>query len=398
MCMSDRYHREDALRAEKRIQQEGTLAALSESSSIGSFSSDSLFKRTLQGTPIHGLIASSTSPKGIQIDAYTGAGTMESEGVVITVSEEALLDISPQAFKVLIMLLTIATEQLPREHQITETSIRKGSRIRITLDEYMKKCGIRDKKSAREQLNTAIKALYGVSLEWDEIEYNRPEGKSRKVKEKVHYATRIIESIATREGGNPVRAGAAEVVLTYSMAEYLAGAYIMPYHSGLLSINTQYHPYSIPLGWKLYSLYNLNYGKLTQGRVKVETLLKAAKGIPRYDLIAATGQVYDRIIKPFDRDMKELVSKGIISSYEYRDNMGTVVDNIAALSFPVFRELTVWYDIKSFPDQTPRLEAKQRRISAAVNKAKRAAKKKQEQEAEDQERLEIWQRVLKEIT
>lgn len=373
----------DRTAAEELIYSESAASSESESL-VGSFSSDSLYKRTLQGKPIHGLIASSTAPQNMQIDALTRAGTINSEGVIITVAEEALLDVSAQTFKVLIMFLTKATEQLPREDHITPEAILKGRTVRISLEEYMNKCGIKDKKSAREQLNTAIRTLYGISLEWDETEYNKPEGKSRKVKETVHHATRIVEHIATREGGKPIKRGEAEVQLTFSMAEYLSGAYIMPYPSALFAINTQYHPYSIPFCWKLCSLYNMNWGKPSQGRTTVETLLRAAKGIPRYETMASKGKIYERIIAPFDRDMRELVDRGILSDYYYYDDMGARVDNIAALSYLSFSGLNIWYELKNYPNQAPRIEAKQKRIEAHIRQARRAAAKKKAKEAEAQ--------------
>lgn len=376
MCMSEIYPYLEENEEELRAREQELSSTLDASSVVGSFGSGCLYNRTLQGKPIHALIASSTNPQNMQIDAITRAGTINSEGVIITIEEEALLDVSPQTFKVLIMLLTKATEQLPRENQITPEAIIKGSTVKISLEEYMNKCGIKDKKSAREQLNTAVRALYGISLEWDEPEYKKPEGKSRKVKETVHHAARILEYIATREGGNPVKRGEAEVWLTRKMAEYLSGAYIMPYPSAIFEINTNNHPYSIPFCWKLCSLYNINWGKPTQGRTKVETLLRAAKGIPRYETIAHRGNIYNKIIRPFDRDMKELVERGILSGYYYYDDMGARVDNIAALSYLSFSGLHIWYELNSYPSHAPRIEAKQKRIEARIRRAQRTAAKR----------------------
>ena len=367
----------EALETIRKPETPGTQdpRALVSIRALGPFASGSQFHNVSQGTPIHGLLASSTNPQNMQINAITRAGTIDSDGVIITVDEEALLSVSPQTFKVLIMYLSKATEQLPRKDQITAEAIQRSRAISLTLDEYMKACRIKDKKTAREQLNTAVSALFGISLEWDETEYNKPDGKSRKVKERVHHRMRITDHTITREEGNPVKRGAAEIRLSFDMAEYLAGAYIMPYPSALLTLNTHYNPYSIPLGWKLCALYNMNYGKPRQNRTTVETLLRAAKGIPRYNAIAEKGQVFDRIIKPFDRDMRALVEAGVLSSYYYFDDNGNRVDNIAALSYLSFSALNVWFEIKDFPNQAPRLEAKQRRISAAINKARRAARK-----------------------
>ena len=366
------------------------------SSVVGAFASDSLYKKTLQGTPMHSLIASSTSPQVMQINAVTRAGEMNIGGVAIVIDEEVIPIFTPQAFQVFIMLITKATEQLPRENQITPEAILNNRLIRITLDDYMRLRKIKDKKNAREQLNAAVRSLYGISLDWYETGYNKPEGKSRKVKERMHYSTRILDKIGTREGGTPVRRGAAEVQLAYDMAKYLAGAYIMYYPVALLEINVQYHPYSVQLGWKLCALYNMNWGKPNQGKTTVETLLKAAQGIPRYEKIAETGQVYDRIIKPFDRDMRELVDRGVLADYYYYDDMGARVDNIGAISYLTFSGLNVAYTIKDYPDQRPRIEAKQKRISNAISRRKREADKKKKAEEQAQAQASAEQLTMQE--
>ena len=373
---------------EKLEKLSGNMGPLTEdprtivpASGLGPLVSGSQFHKVSQGTPIHGLLASSTSPQNMQIDAITRAGTINSDGVIITVDEDALLSVSAQTFKVLIMYLSKATEQLPRGDQITAEAIQRSRAVSLSLEDYMTACKIKDKKTAREQLNAAVLALYGISLEWDETEYNKPEGKSRKVKERVHHRMRITDHTITREEGNPVKRGAAEIRLTFDMAEYLSGAYIMPYPSALLTINTHNNPYSIPLGWKLCALYNMNYGKQRQNKTTVETLLRAAKGIPRYETIAKRGNIYDLLIKPFDRDMRALVEAGVLSSYYYFDDKGDKVDSIASLSYADFSALKVWYEINNYPDQTLRLEAKQRRITGATNKTRRASRKNQTAEA-----------------
>jgi hypothetical protein len=246
----------------------------------------------------------------------------------------------------------------------------------------MEACRIKDLKEARSQLNDAIRALYAVSLEWDETAYEKPEGKSRKVKITKHHRMRISDHTITQEEGNPVKRGVAEFRLSFDMAEYLSGSYIMPYPSALLTINTKAHPYSIPLGWKLCALYNMNYeNPERRSRTTVATLLRAAKGIPRYEDIAATGQVYNRIIAPFNRDLQELVSAGVLSSYHYETPAGVRIEgNQLGLSYQEFSALYVYFELRGYPDQTPRIEAKQKRISAAISRAKNAAKKRKEAE------------------
>ncbi len=241
----------------------------------------------------------------------------------------------------------------------------------------MELCGIKDPKEARAQLNDAIRALFYITLEWDEATYEKPEGKGRKVKTTKHHRLRITDHTITQEDGNPVRRGVAEFKFSFDMAEYLSNAYIMPYHPALLRINTHYHPHSIPFGWKLCYLYNINFGKSTQGKVTVETLLRAAKGIPRYSSISSRGQIFDRIIKPFDRDLYALQEVGVLSSYIYLTEEGEIVERSAlgGLSYAEFSRLSIQYQLTDYPDQTPRIETKRKRISAAISRKVNARKK-----------------------
>lgn len=336
------------------------------------------YSNVLQGKPIHGFIASSTKGGAIQINAVTHSGTMESEGVIITIDEEAIQDIGSQTSKVLIILLSVATAQLPHGSAVTVEAIQRGRLVGITLSKYMELCGVKDAKEARSQLNDAIKALYFVSLEWDEIVYEIPEGKSRKVKTIKHHRMRITDHTITQEEGNPVKHGVAEFRLSFDMAEYLSNSYIMPYPVALLTINTHYHPYSIPLGWKLCALHNLNFGKDIANTTTVKTLLNAAKAIPRYSDLAQVGKIYERIIRPFDRDLAALVEAGVLSTYWYFDDNGNRIESgqLGLLNYAEFSALHIHYELKDYPDQTPRLEAKSKRIKAAISRNKNAAKKR----------------------
>ena len=358
---------------EREIEEE----AAEERIEIDSSKLPSTYSQTLQGKGINGLIASSTSGGGIQLNAVTHAGTMESEGVLITIEEQAIQDISPQTFKVLVILITKATSQLPRADAITPEAIVKGRTVTIPLDEYMRLCNIKDRKEARIQLNNAINALYAISLEWEEVRYSRPEGKTRKVKESIPYRLRIIDKTA----GNPVRNNVAEITFSYDMAAYLSASYMMPYPSALLTVNTRYHPYSIPLGWKLCTHNNMNYGKPNYGRISVKTLLSAAKGIPRYETLADKGEIYRRIISRLDRDLYALVEAEVLDSYSYLDADGAPVDRslLSGYTYAQFSLFTVLFELKDYPEarHAERLELKQKRISAAISRNRKKAEEKE---------------------
>lgn len=347
------------------------------------------YSTALQGKPIHGLLSASTREKNR--DNIAHVDIIESDGVSIIIDEEAIGDLSSQTSKTLIILLRAVTKQLPRDNSITAEAINRGRIVQLSLNDYMAACRISDTKTAREQLNNSIRALYGVSLEWDEPKYEVPEGKSRKVKVTKHHRMRITDHTITEEEGNPVRGGVAEFRFSFDMAEYLCNAYIQPFPDLLLSVNTRYHPYSFPLGWKLCSLYNMDYGKAKANTTTVKTLLNAAKEIPRYNDIAKQGHIYERIISRLDRDLAELVRIGVLSVYWYYNDKGERIESgyykdgeyiesnaLGLMSYTDFSALHIHYELKDYPDQTPRLEAKRKRIRAAISRRKTAAKNKKQ--------------------
>ena len=344
------------------------------------------YSTTRQGKPIHGILAASTAHGEITKDEIAHVSTIKSEGVDIIIEEEAIGDLTPQTFKVLIRLLEDATKQLPQGKTATADAIKKGRIVRLSLNSYMAGCNLRDIKEARSQLNNSIKALYAVSLEWNEDSYEKPEGKSRKVKVTKHHRMRITDHTITEEEGNPVKGGVAEFRFSFDMAEYLSNAYLMPFNPAIYTINTHKNPYSLSFAWKLFTLQNVNITNHHLDRLNettVKTLLSSAKGIPQYSTLAKRGNIYDRLIKPFDRDLAALkTTYGILSDYWYYTDKGERVysSQLGLLSYTEFSALHIHYELKDYPDQTPRLEAKSRRIRAAISRRKSAAKKKKTDE------------------
>lgn len=338
------------------------------------------FINTLQGKPFHVLF--SITQQNIQIDDTTHVGKIEKDDVIIIFEQDAIKNMTPQTAQVLLIILSIATIQLPHRDAINADTINKGRKIKLTLAKYMEIRKIKDVKEARNQLNKAINALYGISFDWTETKYETPKGKSRRVKIDKPYRTRLLGRIGGPEevDGKPVKRGVAEINIDFDMAEFLAGAYIMPFHEALLTINTHLHPYSFSIGWKLCFLHNENFGKSTANTTTVKTLLDSAEGIPRYSDLAARGNIYDRLIYPFDRDLAYLIEIGVLSTYWYYDDNGKKIESaqLGGLSYAEFESLHIHYEMNNYPDQTPRLEAKAKRIKATISRNKNAAKKKAE--------------------
>lgn len=326
------------------------------------------YSNVLQGKPINAYITSSS--KKLEKDRITGVNKIQSEGVTISFAEQFLSNvINPSTFKVLIILLTKATIQLPGREAVTDELINNGRKIRISVREFQEACGLKDIKTAREQLNKAIRALSAINFEWTETD-----GKSKRL------CSMPLAGFVVTEETKVIQNGAAEFWINFDMAKYLCNSYIMPYNPALLTINTHLNPASLPIGWKLTALHNMNQDKPSSEKTTVKTLLKAAENsIPRYEDIAAIGGIYERIIKPFHRDMEALVAAGILETFDYFDSNWCLVlpDKLKSLSFKEFQALNIQYVMKDYPAISPRQIEKRRRLREARNKQ---SKKKNTQE------------------
>jgi hypothetical protein len=101
----------------------------------------------------------------------------------------------------------------------------------------------------------------------------------------------------------------------------------------------------------------MNFGTDRANVTTVKTLLSAAKGIPRYSDLASKGKIYERLIYPFDRDLAALVEASVLSTYWYYDGSGNRIESaqLGGLSYAEFSALYIHYELKNYPDQTPRL-------------------------------------------
>ena len=62
----------------------------------------------------------------------------------------------------------------------------------------------------------------------------------------------------------------------------------------------------------------------------------------------------------------------------YKGGKYTESGKLALLNYTEFSALYIHYELKNYPDQTPRIEAKSKRIKAAISRRKAAKKKAEE--------------------
>lgn len=255
--------------------------------------------------------------------------------------------------------------------ELTRTGAKELS-ITLDFDDYMRKCGLSDPKSAREQVRADLRTLHNISLSIAKSALTKNKQKTGEylfhILRKAFYDDKIIS-----------------VKFDEDFLSIMADSPVMSIDLALFKVDKRRNPNAYYLGRKAHEHKNMNIGKRNEDIIAVKTLLRWCPKIPTYEEVKAGNRHYtDRIIEPFERDMKSLSN---IFTWEYCHKNGTPLtdDEQEILDYDTFIKLNVrlfWLD---YPDQTQRLETKKKKEKA--EKRKQARKEKKEAERARQGRL-----------
>lgn len=308
------------------------------------------YSNILQGRATNAL--SKTSKKSMNYDDKVGNSWSNQDGVLIKLNDSTNLNLNVQAHKVLDALILKLTCNFTLGKKATAEVINKSRAVTLSLTEYMELCGLRDKKEARKQLTEAVRAIYNISMGWQETIY---EGK-KKIERR--WQARVADVMGEEWVESPIKNSKVLFKFTFDMAEYLSMAYIMPYPENLFQINSKYNPHSYYLGRRLLDHYNQNINKENRNRILVKTLLRGIPDLPRYEEVR---RVKELIIDPFERDLDALVDiYGILCSWEYCSKGGTPVpeEQLVGIDYNTWASLLVLFKPKDYPEQRERLSQK----------------------------------------
>ena len=247
----------------------------------------------------------------------------------------------------------------------------KSTTVILSLSDYMKRRGLKDRKEARKQFTADLNVLLGASLTWEE---NR--GAST-------LATKGISLTDSWEWADKKKTA---IAYTFGQSFYkaLLGYPVMPYPAQLQTLNAKKNPNSYFLLRKIAEQKNMNVSDVNHGDIiSVETLLSVAPYIPTYEeVMRGNRNTLNRIIEPFERDMDALEDT---LKWEYCHSKGTPLsqEELDSLSYDLFKGLLVKIKWNHYPDQTARLERKAEQIAEArQKKPKRKTTKKKKPETE----------------
>lgn len=221
--------------------------------------------------------------------------------------------------------------------------------VEIPLADYMKKRGLKDIKTAREQVKADMESLYCIKIEFKD---------TRRGKDHGNYL-----NVALAGGTDGVGNGKIKFRFNPDFFAVLKSYPIMPYPQEIYRINPRLNPNSAYFLRRIAEHKNMNIGKPNENTIGVKTLLESTPELPKYEEVKVGGrQVEQRILDPFTRDMDAITS----FKWHYCGTNGAQVEEPD--NYAEFEKSLIHIEWLEYPDQTKRMEAKAKRATAAKRK------------------------------
>lgn len=291
-----------------------------------------------QGTSTNAL--TKMEVKNENIDKISGMATVTSGGVTLAIMDYSKLKggLRQSVYQLLDTLTAVATE-----HGFSSPT------VKMTLDEYMLRRGLRDRKEAKSRLIEDIKALSGARLTWEE-----KKGKK----------TESFSFVSVADHGEVKRNGDITFTFGQTLFDVMRSYKVMPYPQQLLTIKTNRFPCAYPFLRKILEFSNMNVGKANADRISVKTLLEVS-GLPTYEeVMKGNKNVQSRIIDPFEKNLDALEDT---LSWEYCHSKGAPLtqEELDNMNYKIFESLLIHITLKNYPDQTQRIERKKKAIATS---------------------------------
>lgn len=203
-------------------------------------------------------------------------------------------------------------------------------------------------RNTRNMVIASIRSLQNIKIRQLNIAIKE---KKEKPLDATVWESVILQGVGCSVTENLISNSKTKVLLGDKLAEYLPTASIMPLCLSLFSINTSKYPNAYAIGRHLNILFKMNYYKPRRNTVTVKELLEVAPSIPKYETLIQEGNVYQRIIAPFIRDMNILVNNNVLKEWYLIDNVTNekYEEQRSKISYHKFKLMKVFFDFQDFP-------------------------------------------------
>lgn len=221
-------------------------------------------------------------------------------------------------------------------HQATEKKLNANDRVLyLSPKEYLGYRNLKNQDSLRDKINSDLRMLINLHLTFQDLNFYT----DKKTKQKCSYKTEKQMNICSQTCS--YKRKIIQIAFTEEFIEYYRSLSCMNVPKEIFSIDTRRNPNALSILWKLSTLKNMNREKSNNGIISVTSLLNSCPTIPSYDEIKTGGQISQRIIRPFERDLNSLNS----IAWYYIDSNGNKVDH-QVKDFLEFVDLKIKYDFK----------------------------------------------------
>jgi hypothetical protein len=283
------------------------------------------FEIILQGTLTGWLSTLNSTGKTVDIDYAYGRVKMIREGLTVYLENhtESNLDVVTLQF---IDILIVEFNEKGRN----------DSKISITLESYMEKRGITATNKARDQIKRIFNNLNNMRLEYNLMD----DFKIKKTKQRV-YKMKILSEEGT------LRKSIITVKLDDDFCTLIKGFKIMQLPSKIYTFSEKENPHSYYLLKKIAWHKNINFKHSNQDTITVKKLLEVCPRLPDYESIAKTGQIKQRIIDPFTRDMNAF--SDVLTWDYYQNDVRLSKDQASTMDYDSFTKLKIKVNWLNFP-------------------------------------------------
>lgn len=242
--------------------------------------------------------------------------------------------VRPTAKLLLDALVIVATESGQRD-----------TLVEMPLAQYMELRGLVDVKEARAQVKADLDALSKLRIEF---------------REATKSGVGDYLNINLYGGTSGIRRGAILFRFNQDFFSMFKAYPVMPYPKELFRINTHKNPHSYFLYRKISEHKNMNIQKSNENIIGVKTLIDACPELPKYENIKATGNITNRIIDPFERDMDALENV----RWEYCGKNGSKADS--PKTYAEFVQLNILVFWEDYPPRSTGTPEKRKRKKGPV--------------------------------
>ena len=226
-------------------------------------------------------------------------------------------------------------------HQATVKNLNIEDRVLyLSPTEYRGYRNLKNQDSLRDKINQDIHTMVSIHLEFDDLRFrfDKRTGLTHSYNTKMYMD--MFSSTST------YKKKVISIAFTPEFIDYYRSLPLMHIPKELFSIDTRRNKNSVSILWQLANLKNMNKKKSNNGIISVTNLLNHCSCIPNYEDIREHGQIKQRIIDPFIRDLEALKSV----KWQFIDEFNNVVDKSDIKNYIDFVNLKIRYDFVS-PDE-----------------------------------------------